>query len=155
MSMEDTNDIVDTQSDADTRAESENESESVVAPRSLGLARWVQYVFVVVAAFLFWLLDKVVMIVWATMAEPNGTVSSIGAGIVAAVVALRFFRHEPSHRVATEIVAELAKVSWPSRKETYASTIVVIITSLIMAVIVGSFDFVWSAITDLLYKYKV
>ena len=34
-------------------------------------------------------------------------------------------------------------------------TIVVIVTSLIAAAIVGSFDFVWSAITDLLYKYKV
>ena len=54
-----------------------------------------------------------------------------------------------------DVVDELAKVTWPSRKETYTSTIVVIVTSLIAAFIVGAFDYVWSAITDFLYKHRV
>jgi len=70
-------------------------------------------------------------------------------------VGLILYRNEKSNRLVTEVVSELAKVTWPSRKETYASTIVVVVTSLIAAAIVGSFDFVWSAITDLLYKTKV
>jgi preprotein translocase subunit SecE len=55
----------------------------------------------------------------------------------------------------TDVVLELSKVTWPTRKETYASTIVVIVTSLIAAAVVGAFDFVWSYFTDLLYKHKV
>jgi preprotein translocase subunit SecE len=133
----------------------ENESFRGNSPQGLGLARWVQYVFVVLAAFMFWFFDKVTMILWGLYAEPNSMVSSVGSALVAGFIALRLFKHDQSHRVATEIVAELAKVTWPSRRETYASSIVVIITSLIAAVIIGAFDFVWSAITDLLYKYKV
>ena len=55
-------------------------------------------------------------------------------------------------RISHEIVGELAKVTWPSREETQVSTIVVIVTSIIAAIIVGSFDAVWSTITDLIYK---
>ncbi|GBD27241.1 Protein translocase subunit SecE [bacterium HR30] len=40
----------------------------------------------------------------------------------------------------TEVQAELAKVHWPSRKETYAATVVVIMVSLIVAVYLGVVD---------------
>jgi preprotein translocase subunit SecE len=123
--------------------------------RALGLTRWVQYVFVLLAAFLFWFLDKAVTLIWLNFAEPNELVVSTGAFVVAAFTAYQLHRNVGVHRVAAEIVGELAKVSWPSTKETRVSTIIVIITSLIFAAVVGGFDFVWSAITDLLYKYKV
>jgi preprotein translocase subunit SecE len=123
--------------------------------RVLGLTRWVQYVFVVAAAFLFWFLDKAVTLIWQNFAEPNSTAISVVSAVVAAIVVQRLYRNDRVHSVAAEIVGELAKVSWPSGKETRVATIVVIITSLIAAAIVGAFDFVWSAITDLLYKYKV
>jgi len=42
-----------------------------------------------------------------------------------------------------EVVVELKKVTWPTRKETSAATIVVIITLLIMAVILYAFDMLW------------
>jgi preprotein translocase subunit SecE len=148
--MNDANDTLDT-----PQEESPSQLESTEAPRSLGLARWVQYVFVVIAAFLFWFLDKMTLIVWAMLAEPITGVASAASALVAGVTAYRLYKHETTHRVITEIVAELSKVTWPSRDETYWSSVVVIVTSIIMAVIVGSFDFVWSAITDLLYKYKV
>jgi preprotein translocase subunit SecE len=151
--MNDASDIVDTQ--PATQPDGTEPEESLAAPRTLGMARWVQYVFVVVAAFLFWFLDKMTVIIWSNFAEPIEGVSTVASALVGGVVALRFYKHDTSRRLVTEIVAELSKVTWPSRKETYASSIVVIITSVIMAMIVGSFDFVWSTITDLLYKYKV
>ena len=46
---------------------------------------------------------------------------------------------------------ELSKVSWPTRKETWSQTIVVIIVSIIAAVILGVFDAVWAQITDFIY----
>jgi preprotein translocase subunit SecE len=126
-----------------------------VSTRGLGLTRWVQYVFVVIAAFVLWLADKLITLVWQYFDEPNDVVVTALSAVVGFAVALGLYRTEKSHRLVVDVVSELSKVSWPSRKETYASTIVVIVTSLIAAAIVGSFDFVWSAITDLLYKYKV
>ena len=126
-----------------------------VSSRGLGLSRWVQYVFVVVAAFVLWLADKLVLLAWGIWAEPNEVVATVLSAAIGFTTALVLYRNEKSHRLVVDVVSELSKVTWPSRKETYASTIVVVVTSLIAAAIVGSFDFVWSAITDLLYKYKV
>ncbi|HKP58179.1 MAG TPA: preprotein translocase subunit SecE [Polyangiales bacterium] len=128
---------------------------STVSSRGLGLNRWVQYVFVVIAAFVLWLADKLVLLAWGTWDEPNEVVATVLSAAIGVTTALVLYRNEKSHRLVVDVVSELSKVTWPSRKETYASTIVVIVTSLIAAAIVGSFDFVWSAITDLLYKYKV
>jgi preprotein translocase subunit SecE len=121
----------------------------------LGLTRWVQYVFVVGAALLLWFLDKVATVVWQNFAEPPAVVITAVSGVISIIAAVVVYRTESAHTLVTQVVAELAKVSWPSRKETYASTIVVIVTSLIAAGIVGGFDFVWSFFTDLLYKHKV
>ena len=74
------------------------------------------------------------------------------AAILAAGTTLTLYRQEKVARVANEVVGELAKVTWPSRTETQVSTIVVVVTSLIAAAIVGVFDAAWSAITDLIYK---
>jgi len=122
---------------------------------SLGLDRWVQYVFVVVAAFFLWFLDKVATLVWQNFAEPPSVVITAAAAVISIGGTVALYRNERAHTLVTDVVSELAKVTWPSRKETYASTIVVIVTSLIAAGVVGAFDFVWSFLTDLLYKHKV
>src|SRR4051794_9572409 len=102
--MEEAKDISeDTQGEAEARREgSELETEHVSAPRALGLARWVQYVFVVTAAFLFWLFDKVIMIAWGSFAEPNSNISTLVSALLGGFLAFRFFKHERSHRIATE-----------------------------------------------------
>lgn len=40
-----------------------------------------------------------------------------------------------------EVWSELKKVHWPSRKETYAATVVVLVVTLLMAVFLGIVDF--------------
>ena len=40
-----------------------------------------------------------------------------------------------------EVWSELKKVHWPTRKETYAATVVVLIVTLIVAVFLGVVDF--------------
>lgn len=54
--------------------------------------------------------------------------------------------------VAVDIVAELKRVTWPERQETFAATIVVIVTVCIMSVILGFFDFTWKLVTDFVYR---
>jgi preprotein translocase subunit SecE len=129
--------------------------ETLPARATLGLTRWVQYVFVVSGLFFLWFLDKLVTLVWSNFAEPPATVITAISAAIGLGGAIALYRNERVHTLVTEVVTELAKVTWPTREETYVSTIVVIVTSLIAAAVVGAFDFVWSFVTDLLYKHKV
>jgi preprotein translocase subunit SecE len=129
--------------------------ETLPARATLSLARWVQYVFVVTGLFFLWFLDKVATLVWQNFAEPPSFLVTALSAIVALGITVSLYRNERAHHLVIDVVTELAKVTWPSRRETYASTVIVIVTSLIAAGIVGAFDFVWSFFTDLLYKHKV
>lgn len=120
--------------------------------RTLGLARWVQSTFTVFALVLFWLVDKAINQGWGYFADPNTTVASAAAAVIAGTTVWLAYRNARVQVLANDVVGELAKVSWPTRQETTTSALVVIITSIIAAVIVGSFDTIWSAITDLIYK---
>lgn len=57
--------------------------------------------------------------------------------------ALVFFR---------EVQVELGKVHWPSRKETYAATVVVLVLTLIMATYLGIVDFAVSRVLQLFLR---
>jgi preprotein translocase subunit SecE len=118
----------------------------------LGLQRWVQMAFTAFALLLFWVLDKIITIIWDRFAEPTPELVTLIAAVLGAGATMVLYRNPRVSRIAQEIVAELAKVSWPSRRETQVSTIVVIVTSLIAAMIVGAFDAAWSKLTDLIYK---
>lgn len=129
--------------------------ETLPVRATLGLARWVQYVFVVAGLFFLWFLDKVATLVWSNFAEPPATTITAISAVIGLGGAVALYKNERVHSLVTDVVTELAKVTWPTRQETYISTIVVIVTSLIAAAVVGAFDFVWSFFTDLLYKHKV
>jgi preprotein translocase subunit SecE len=100
---------------------------------------------------LFWLLDKIVLAVWQIFSEPDTNVASIGAAVVAVATSFTLYRNDRVNQVTHDIVGELTKVTWPSRRETQAATIVVIIASVIAAVVIGVLDAGWSALTDLIY----
>lgn len=121
-------------------------------PRTLGLTRWVQVAFMALGALLLLIFDKVITIIWDKFAEPEPVLITLIAAVLAVGTTVFAYRHPTVGRLANEVVGELAKVSWPSRDEVQVSTVVVIVTSIIAAIIVGSFDAAWSAITDLIYK---
>jgi len=50
----------------------------------------------------------------------------------------------------TNVKAELKKVTWPSKKDTYASTMVVIVLVLISAVFLGGVDIILSRLLRLI-----
>lgn len=73
-------------------------------------------------------------------------------GLLITLGALIFCVKSPTiMTLSDEIIIELRKVSWPTKQETYYSTLVVIVTVLIMAVILGIFDAVWLKVTNLIY----
>jgi preprotein translocase subunit SecE len=56
---------------------------------------------------------------------------------------LQFFR---------EVRVEVKKVTWPTRKETLASTVVVLITTFIISAFLGVVDFLLSSGVELILK---
>ena len=120
--------------------------------RALGLLRWVQMAFMAIAVLILWVSDKLITLVWSKFAEPDAAIVTLISVAVGFGVAFRLYKHQKVNRAAHEVVGELSKVTWPSRRETQVSTVVVIITSMIAAAILGAFDAVWSTITDFIYK---
>lgn len=126
---------------------------------TLGVERWVQFAYAACAITLAWFLIKSSTAVWTILAdnvdavtEPDSTIIAVGAGLVAFISAVIAYRSTKLHTFVLEVCVELSKVSWPSRKETWSQTVVVLIVSVIAAIILGVYDAVWSHITDLIYN---
>jgi preprotein translocase subunit SecE len=54
--------------------------------------------------------------------------------------------------VSEEVAGELRKVTWPTRKETQAATVAVVITTLVFSVILGFVDYAWAFVTEQIYR---
>ena len=53
--------------------------------------------------------------------------------------------------LANEVTAELRKVTWPTREETFAATVVVIVTVIVASMVLAIFDLVWSKLAMVIY----
>ena len=56
-----------------------------------------------------------------------------------------------SRRFLAEVRNELSRVTWPSRKEVYATTVVVILTSIFFGIYLYGIDLVLNALMGWLY----
>lgn len=136
-----------------------NEQDKARPTGTLGVERWVQFAYAACAIALAWFLIKASTAIWTMLAdsvdavpEPNATAIALGAGLVAFISAVVAYRSKKVHTFVVEVCVELSKVSWPTRKETWSQTIVVLVVSVIAAIILGVYDAVWSHITDLIYN---
>lgn len=142
------------QRDADQQAlEAENlrEDELPIAGL-LGLERWVQFAFVALAVFIIYVTDKLVTFVWEFWAEPSDSIVTAIAVAIGLAGSFLAYQNDRFRDFCTEVVTELSKVTWPTREETWYSTLVVLTASFIAAVYTGMFDAIWSAVTDLIYS---
>jgi len=127
-------------------------SDTMAVTSMLGPERWVQFGFIASGFVLFFVVDKLATLIWEQFAEPDPMITAVSAGVVGLLGAFFAYRHPQSRKLADEVVGELAQVTWPSRDETYVSTIVVVVTSVVAAVYTGVLDGLWSAITDFVYS---
>ncbi len=107
---------------------------------TLGVERWVQFAYAACAITLAWFLIKSSTAVWTILAdnvdavpEPDSTMIAVGAGLIAFISAVIAYRSTKIHTFVLEVCVELSKVSWPTRKETWSQTVVVLIVSVIAA----------------------
>lgn len=64
--------------------------------------------------------------------------------VVGVATAVICYRHPVVSGLTNEVAVELSKVTWPTRQETWAATMVVIATVAFAALYLGVFDFVWA-----------
>ncbi len=130
-----------------------NTDKMQISPTSIGLMKYVHVMFFSGGILLIWLLIRILDSIW--LAFPSIPYNewilhaisiAFGGGVT-----LYCWNHQQLKSLSTEIVGELSKVTWPNRKETSSSTVVVIITSCIAAMILGMFDFFWAWVTDFIY----
>jgi len=57
-----------------------------------------------------------------------------------------------SRRFLSEVRNEIARVTWPSRKEVYATTLVVILTSIFFGVYLYGIDVLFSGIVGWIFR---
>jgi len=71
----------------------------------------------------------------------------------ALALGLVLFLKKKYNKLAMEIGNELSRVTWPSWTETKKLTVVVIIVTIILAIILGIFDYAWSQLSSLVYDF--
>jgi preprotein translocase subunit SecE len=78
------------------------------------------------------------------------------ADLIGAVAAVAVFiilkRHKKVNQFSSEVLTELSKVTWPPKKETILSTVVIAVMVAICSVILFSFDTLWGTLVKLLYQ---
>jgi len=114
-------------------------------------SKWVHIMFATAGIILAWLLAKCGDWAWSYFGKPNELYIGLGAVVVAGVATVIAWKNEEVFTLANEVTSELRKVTWPTRAETFSSTIVVIATTIISSLLLGFFDAVWAWATRMIY----
>jgi preprotein translocase subunit SecE len=67
-----------------------------------------------------------------------------GASFIAgAILFLILYRHDQVNQFMNEVMAELARVTWPTQKDTTSATFIVIVMVVISGIVLGLLDYCW------------
>jgi preprotein translocase subunit SecE len=125
----------------------------------MGVTRYVNMAFVgvgilcwiVFAEFFTWGLTLFGAGVNRQLIGHNFRLADLIGLVTAAGLALFLRRHDQVSQFSMEVGNELSKVTWPSFSETRLSTVVVIVVTIIFAAVLGAFDYLWAALSSLVY----
>jgi preprotein translocase subunit SecE len=118
----------------------------------MGSNRWAHLMFVFGGLLACFLMVKATEWVWGYFGKPKAIYADAIGIAIGVIITLIAWRRKSTFTKATEITMELKKVTWPTRKETSAATVVVIVTVIISAMILGLFDLIWSWASGKLYS---
>ena len=83
--------------------------------------------------------------------DEKSTISLLIGAAIALVVVFRTYRKPEVRMWTDEVASELAKVKWPTRKEVWNSTVIVIAASTVATVYLALLDRLWAFITNIVY----
>jgi preprotein translocase subunit SecE len=97
-----------------------------------------------------WAIDKAP---WLTqMTEESRATWGTAAGALVGIGALVYvYRREDIRSWVNDAAAELAKVTWPSKKDVTNSTITVVVASVVATIYLALLDRFWGFVTNLVY----
>jgi preprotein translocase subunit SecE len=107
--------------------------------------------FAVAGLIVAWFLAKCGDWAWSYFGKPNELYIGLGSVVVASIATYVAWKNEEVFTLASEVTSELRKVTWPTRRETFSSTVVVIMTTIISSLLLGFFDAVWAWATRMIY----
>ena len=115
----------------------------------MGPNKVLHLMFVVGAILAAFLLSRVGDWVWSYFAKPSDLIVNGVSLLIGGMAAVLAYKNERVFAAAVDVTRELEKVTWPTRKETYAATVVVIVMVAISAVVLTTFDYIWSFLAKL------
>jgi preprotein translocase subunit SecE len=118
----------------------------------MGANKYIHLTFAVGMLLIAFLLFKTGDWIWSYFAKPNELLLQAVALGAAVAIGVGAYRSKRVFAATEEVTEELKKVTWPTRKETYYATIVVIVTVLIATLILSTFDAIWSFLAGKILK---
>jgi preprotein translocase subunit SecE len=119
---------------------------------AMGANKYIHLTFALGMLLIAFLLFKTGDWIWSYFAKPNELLLQAVALGAAVVIGVGAYRSKRVFASAEEVTEELKKVTWPTRKETYYATIVVIVTVLIATLILSTFDAIWAFLAGKILK---
>ncbi len=123
--------------------------------------RYVNIAYIIAAIVMSWFYMKLTAWIMGVLSigdthliGEHVTLSTIGGGILGIITALILWRNARTYEGALNVAREMKKVTWPNGDETKHAMKVVIVMSLIVAMILFTFDFVAKELTDLILGIK-
>ena len=117
------------------------------------LQRWVVLSFIVTAILVGMTVQSASISGFAQFAIPDSRVGPITLSTVLALVSgggtlLALMRNQRVVEFSIEVVAELAKVTWPNKDETIHASTTVVVTTVLIATLLGIYDFLFKNLAD-------
>ncbi len=140
-----------------------------VAPTQLGATRYVMAGFFMSGIAVAYVIGRIVASVWNKLASTQSIVDRVGwltsfgeegrdtwgtlvGGLIAVGILIYVYRRDDIRVWVNEAAMELAKVTWPDKKEVTNGTVVVVVASIIATIYLALLDRFWGFVTDLVYR---
>lgn len=143
--------------------------EKGVSPTQLGATRYVMAGFFTAGIAVAYVIGRIVASIWNKLASTQSIVDHAGwlsyvgeesretwgtltGGLIAVGILIYVYRRDDIRSWVHEAAAELAKVTWPNKKEVTDGTVVVVVASIIATIYLALLDRFWGFVTDLVYR---
>jgi preprotein translocase subunit SecE len=138
--------------------DSEKSEDDNDAPIQFGYTRFVYAAYFAGAILVAFVLEKTIRFGWFNLAkwrpnfgEPSDELIMPLAAIMGVLVALYYWKRTRTRELMEDVASELAKVTWPSKKEVANNTMVVIFTTTFATIFFTLMDRFWSFVTNWVY----
>ncbi|MCB0309503.1 MAG: preprotein translocase subunit SecE [Bdellovibrionales bacterium] len=120
--------------------------------------KWIYLSYVIATLILSWVVNQFLLLFVNYFRVSNPMLLEVlPASAVVSLVAVSVFvffytRQAKVQNYSLEVFQELRKVTWPTKKTAYLSTIVVVITVIFMAVVLGFFDWMCTSFVNFIVR---